>query len=296
MKRYITQLIFISSLLCIITTGCLKDDDFDNGSIQSVHTTGSTVKPIEIKLTAADATNFFVLAVDNSNNDTTVDLVPINLATADAAPEDIHVTVALDSNLVLVYDTTGTAAGTPGGDYQIPTSTMYTIINPEVIIPKGSHTGYLQIKFKPSDFIGGEWALGFKIASIKEAGYTISGNLNTGVTSIAVKNQYDGVYNAVGYFTHPVYFGDYNTEWICATSGPSSITFQLNVTVLFGVNITLTVNADNSVDISTDDAVLDAYDHTKNYYSPADRTFHLDFGYSGGTRHLTGTATYKHAR
>ncbi len=296
MKRYITQLIFVSSLVCIIATGCLKDDDFDNGSIQSTHTTGTPVKPIEIKLTANDATNFLVLAVNNSSNDTIVDLVPINLATADPAPEDIHVTIALDSNLVLVYDTTGTAEGNPGGDYAIPSANMYSIVSTDIIIPKGSYTGYVQLKFKPSDFIGADWALGFKITAIKEAGYTISGNLGTGVTAIAVKNQYDGVYNAVGYFTHPVYFGNYNSEWVCATSGPSSITFQLNVTVLFGVNITLTVNADNSVGVSSNDVALDPYDPAKNYYTPADKTFHLDFGYSGGTRHLTGTATYEHAR
>ena len=89
----------------IITTGCLKDDDFDNGSIQSTHNTGADIKPIEIKLTANDASNFFVLAVDNSNTDTTVDLVPINLATANAASEDIHVTVELDAALVNDYDT-----------------------------------------------------------------------------------------------------------------------------------------------------------------------------------------------
>jgi len=290
MKRYITQTAFVTLLLCIITTGCLKDDDFDNGAIQSVHTTGAAVKPIEIKLTATDATNFLVLAVDNSTADTTIDLVPINLAAADPAPQDIHVTVTLDSTLISAYNTEN------GTDYAVPSSDIYTIINPEVIIPKGSHTGYVQIKFKPSDFIGADWALGFKITAVQEPGYTISGNLSTGITAIAVKNQYDGVYNAVGYFTHPVYFGDYNTEWVCATSGPSSITFQLNVTVLFGVNVTLTVNADNSVDVASGDVVLDPYDPAKNYYTPADRTFHLDFGYSGGTRHLTGTATYEHGR
>ena len=296
MKRYIKSIALISSLLCILVTGCLKDDDFDKGIIQSVNQTGDLVKPVEIKLTATDASNFLVLAVDNSDNDTTVDLVPINLATNDAAPEDIHVTVTLDSNLVIVYDTTGTAAGTPGGDYAIPLSSMYTLVNPEVIIPKGSHTGYLQIKFKPSDFIGADWALGFKITAVKESGYTISGNFSTGITAIAVKNKYDGVYNATGYFTHPTYFGNYNSEWTCVTSGPSSITFQLNVTVLFGVYVTLTVNADNSVDVSSAQVVLDPYDAAKNYYTPADKTFHLDFGYSGGTRHLTGTATYAHPR
>src|SRR5215467_4238756 len=104
MKKHILLLVFIAATLCIITTGCLKDKDFDNGSIQSV--TGPETKVVEIKLTATNTSNFFTLAVDNSNNDTTVDLVPINLATANAAPQDLHVTVSLDSTLVNAYDTT----------------------------------------------------------------------------------------------------------------------------------------------------------------------------------------------
>jgi len=286
MKKYIAQLLPVLLILFVCITGCLKDDDFDNGTIQSVHNNGDLIKPVEIKLTAADASNFFVLAVDNSDNDTTVDLVPINLATSESAPQDLHVSVSLDDALVDAYNAeNGTA-------YAVPTSTIFTIVNPEVIIPKGSHTGYVQIKFKPSDFIGADWALGFRISSIQETGYTISGNLNTGVTVIAIKNQYDGLYDAEGYFTHPVFFGDYSSEWSLATSGPNSVTFQLNTTVLFGAFITLTVNADNSVDISSNDVALDPYNAAKNYYTPDDRTFHLDFGYSGGTRHLTGTATY----
>jgi len=290
MKKYTSQLLSVLLILYVFTTGCLKDDDFDNGAIQSVHNNGDLVKPIEIKLTAANASNFFVLAVDNSDNDTTVDLVPINLATSESAPQDLHVSVSLDDALVDAYNAeNGTA-------YAIPPSTMFTILNSEVIIPKGSHTGYVQIKFKPSDFIGADWALGFKIASIQESGYTISGNLSTGTTVIAIKNQYDGLYDAEGYFLHPVFFGDYSSEWTCATSGPNSVTFQLNTTIPFTAYLTLTVNADNSVDISSDDVVLDPYDPAKNYYTPGDRTFHLDFGYSGGTRHLTGTATYKGPR
>ena len=223
MKKYIIQLIFISATICLVTTGCLKDDNFDNGSIQSTHTTGSLIKPIEIKLTSTDASNFFVLAVNNSDNDTTVDLVPVNLATSDVATEDLHVTLMLDSNLVTIYDTTGTAAGNPGGDYAVPPSSMYKIVNPVVTIPKGSHTGYLQIKFKISDFLGADWALGFKLTAIQEAGYTISQNLATGITAIVIKNSYDGFYTGFGYFVHPTVGGPFSATVSLFTSGPASV-------------------------------------------------------------------------
>ena len=298
MKRNIAQLIFISSLLCIITTGCLKDDDFDNGSIQSVHNTGSTVKPIEIKLTAANATNFLVLAVDNSDNDTTVDLVPINLATADAAPEDIHVTVELDAALVNNYDTINAT------DYATPASNMYTIINPEVIIPKGSHTGYLQIKFKPSDFIGGSWALGFKIASIKEAGYTISGNLSTGIVAITVKNQYDANYHSTGYVYHPSSPRPVDQTERLSTVSANSVACGFGDLGGSGYVALLTIDpVTNKVSISdyTTGIPIVGFDNglpatnpgytpqwsgssqCNNTYDPVTKTFYIRMGYLGST-------------
>lgn len=197
MKKYFALLNFIIATFCFTTVGCLKDKDFDDGSIQSTHTNGSSPQVIEIRLTATNASNFFTLGVDNSTSDTTVNLVPINLATTSPAREDIHVTVALDSTLVNAYDTANAAM------YATPASSLFSIVDPVVTIPKGSHTGYVQIKFKPSDFLGGNWALGFRITAIQESGYTISGNLSTGITVIIVKNQYDGTYHSTGYLYHP---------------------------------------------------------------------------------------------
>lgn len=298
MKKAIAQLIFISSLLCIITTGCLKDDNFDNGSIQSTHNTGALIKPIEIKLTAADASNFFVLAVDNSNSDTTIDLVPINLATADAAQEDIHVTVSLDSILVNDYDTANAA------DYVTPSSATYTIINPVVIIPKGSHTGYLQIKFKALDFLGGNWALGFKIASVKETGYTLSGNLSTGVVAIAVKNQYDGTYHSTGYVYHPSAPRSLDEIKELTTVSANSVACGFGDLGGAGYVALLTVDpATNKVTISdySTGIPIVGFDSglpgsnpgytpqwsgsskCNNTYDPATKTFYIRMGYLGST-------------
>jgi hypothetical protein len=83
--------------------------------------------------------------------------------------------------------------------YELP-SAFVSIINPGnvVTIPKGSHTGYLQVKFKPSNLIGKDWALGFAITSIDKTGYTISGNLGSGVVGLLIKNKYDGAYTVDG--------------------------------------------------------------------------------------------------
>ena len=186
------KITLIISILSVTTIGCLKDKGFNDGSIQSVHNLGSDIKPIEIKLTASDNSNFLLAAIDNSPNDTTIDLVPINLATAGVADQDIHVSVELDSSLVFDYN------DAQGREDSIPPASIYTIINPVVTIPKGSNTGYLQIKFKPSDLIGKSYTLGFKIAGIQEAGYVISGNLSTGIVALLIKNKYDGSYTVTG--------------------------------------------------------------------------------------------------
>src|SRR3982074_3141152 len=74
-------------------TGCLKDKDYDKGLIQSVHAQGTTPAVVEIKLTAGDISNFLVVSYDNSTTDTVVDIIPVNLATHDAASQDLHVTL-----------------------------------------------------------------------------------------------------------------------------------------------------------------------------------------------------------
>lgn len=213
------------ALIAVSISGCLKDEDYDNGLIQSVHATGPVPNIVEIKLTAGDVSNFLVVSYDNSDADTTVDLIPVNLATHDAASQDIHVTLTPKQSLVDDYNTAnGTAYGDP--------SSLFTLEDGGVVtIPKGSHTGYLKIKFKPSDFLGGDWAVGFQITAIQESGYDISGNLSNGIVAIAIKNKYDGNYNLnmklVGWSAYGIADGGTYT-WpspvSMITSGPNSVT------------------------------------------------------------------------
>jgi hypothetical protein len=198
MKLNIKSFLILTSIISISGMGCLKDKEFDNGEIQSVHNTGGEIKPIEIKLTASSTSNFLTLSFDNSDAVSTVDLVPINLATAGAAPEDIQVTVALAPELVDAYNTDN------GTSYVVPDPSMYAILNGGVAtIKQGEHTGYVQISFKPSDFLGGSWALGFRITTIDKSGYVISGNMSTGITSLVIKNEFEADYSVTGYFVHP---------------------------------------------------------------------------------------------
>lgn len=292
-SSFIKPVLFIGVVFLMIAAGCLKDKDFDNGSIQSTH--GTETKVVEIKLTASNTSNFFVFSVNASDKDTIGDLVPINLATASPAPEDLHVTVDLDPSLISDYNDAN------GTDYQVPSSDKFTIVNPVVTIPKGANTAYIQFKFNPNNFTDGKSALGFKITAIKEPGYVISGNLNTGITVVVAKNQYDGLYNAHGVFNHPTLGGPFTYEDLpLSTSGANSVDMYAqpygNNNVL-GAFPRLTVNADNSVTVTSADPTLTfngPFDpNYKSHYDPATKTFYINYGYTtSAPRTAYDTLTY----
>jgi len=182
MKLSYIKITLSLALVSLGMTSCLKDKPYDDQQIQATRP-AQTYKVIEMKISATDASNFVSLTYKNSNNDTTVNLVPINLATPNGASEDINVTVSLNSQLVDDFNTAN------GVSYKVPSSTLVSIVNQNniVTIPKGSNTGYLQVKFNPANLAGGKWALGFAITSIDKTGYNISGNFGSGVVVIKIK-------------------------------------------------------------------------------------------------------------
>lgn len=191
MKLYYIKITLALAIVSFGMAGCLKDQPYEDQEIQSNRPEGNP-RVIEMKITANNIRNFVSHAFDNGNNDTVVDLVPIHLATAGVAPEDINVTLEIKPELVDAYNTDKNTS------YSIPSSSLVTILNPVVTIPKGSRTGYMQVKFKPSDIVGMELAYGLAITNIDKPGYNISGNLGTGVVGILIKNKYDGRYEVDG--------------------------------------------------------------------------------------------------
>ncbi|MCF3111868.1 DUF1735 domain-containing protein [Niabella sp. CC-SYL272] len=287
MKKYFAVYIAGLLLLPVLLISCLKDDSYDSGAYQAVRDREG-IKVISLGLATTSSDDFASVAFDNSNNDTIVNLVPVELGGTSNAQEDIHVTVEQDNSLVTKYNEEHEE------EYLVPNNV--TIVNPVVIIPKGGRVGFLQVKFKPSNLIGISYALGFKIKSVSEAGYNI-GNYNSGVAAIVIKNKYDGVYLASGVFTHPTLGGNFsNKEWKMITTSANALQFQLNTTALFSVVVDVEIKADNKLAITSSSVVLTPYDPAKNYYDPATRTFHMEFGYSGNTRYMVATAVYNRPR
>jgi len=287
MKLNIKNSIIVMSLLSLGITGCLKDKLYDDHEVQSTRPTDGQPRVIELKVAASNLTHFTTLAFPNGSKDTVVNLVPVTLATADGASEDINVTVGLKPSLVDDYN----ADPQNNAAYDIPTASMFSLVNNGVVtIAKGTNVGYLQIKMVPGNFIGHDWALGFIINSIDKPGYNISGNLNIAVIAVATKNQYDGLYNVTGFFQHP------SSPRAINITGQKVKTFNANtVTKALGdlgdnTPINITVNADNTVTITAGPGasgstalVANYVDPTRpqynNTYNPATKTFMLSYGY-----------------
>lgn len=299
MKLYYIKVSLSLAIASFAVAGCLKDQAYEDLEIQSTRPEG-TPRIIEIKVTATSVKNFLSLAYDNSNKDTLVDLVPIQLATSGVASEDINVTVGLKTSLVDDYNTVNQTA------YDVPAASMYTMENNGVVtIPKGSRTAFLRVKFVPASFIGHDWALGLAINSIDKNGYTISGNFGTAVVSIATKNQYDGLYHSVGYFEHPSAPRDFDLEEMAVkTFNANTITKALG-DLGDGTPINITINPDNTVTIGpgpgatgTTAQVANFNDPTRpeynNKYDPATKTFMLSYGYPmpSPTRTVTERLVY----
>lgn len=184
--KHINKSLALAAVLPIMLAGCLKDNKFINSAIQSNQ--GANVPVVGMAANVSSTENFALVAYDNGNNDTTVDLLPISVGGTSPADKDLHITVEQVDQLVDNYNAANETEYTPPPVGSFTTSST-------VLIKKGAYIGYLQIKFKPSNYIGQPYALGYRIKSIQETGYAISGNLDSAVCAIVIKNKYDGNYN-----------------------------------------------------------------------------------------------------
>jgi hypothetical protein len=186
---------------------------------QSVRTNGDK-NIIEVRLTANNSTNFLAQAYDATTNDTIINVIPVHLASVGVATQDIKVTLTLDNTIIDNYNTANDKS------LEAAPVDIYTVQNAGVVtIPAGARDGILQIKLKPADFIGHEYAFGFRITAIDKPGYIISGNLQTGLYAVAIKNQYDGAYTLKGRHTRPTLDYPYNTVIHMVTTGQNSVAF-----------------------------------------------------------------------
>lgn len=290
MKSYIKIYSLLLATMTVAFTGCLKDKEFKDGTIQSLRSEGAQ-KIIEIGLTATNTNNYQLISMPNINRDTTFNLVPVVLASTEPASTDIQVVLTLNEAAIGAWND---ISDPKTAHEQAPAST-YTILNPPatgggwiVTIPKGSNVGYLRATVNPAaDFLGNDFALGFRINRIETSGYLISSNLSTGVVAIGIKNDYEGEYEVTGYFQHPTVPRPIDQEEYLKTAGAFSL--QKTLGDLTGTNIIITLDpVTNKVTIapgpgtSGTTAAVEAVNDDPTYnntYDPVTKTFWLKYAY-----------------
>ena len=221
MKRYsLIRIASCTGLLALGLSGCLKDKNFEDGRVQA--SSSETLQHIiELGITATDATNYLALQMEASSKDTTVAIIPVRLASAEPAAEDITVTLEMSDELIDDYNTAN------GTNYEKPPSSVFTEINgTKVVIPKGSNEAYLRVKFVPDDFVGQEYAFAYRITGVSGNHYTISRNLKSGIVGVVILNKYDGHYTVTGTMTDltaPTITGKYPFEMDLVTVNANSV-------------------------------------------------------------------------
>jgi hypothetical protein len=187
MKLLNIRLLFALVVTAIFGTGCLKDDNYDDGRY-GINLDGAS-KIAEI---AGPVDGFVNIDLVGSPNDTTVDIVVVRLA-GGVADKDVQVTLQLDPNVVDAYNTEH------GTSYVVPAATQFSIPSMTVTIPAGQKTGSLRLTAKPNNLFGAdEYALGVKIASVSDPSVKVSGNFNSQVVGLTIRNKYDGEYTMTG--------------------------------------------------------------------------------------------------
>ncbi|MGB3007336.1 MAG: DUF1735 domain-containing protein [Chitinophagaceae bacterium] len=183
-------IIILSSALFL--TSCLKDKEYDNGTI------GHQVqdqKIVELALPNSSATSV-TRALDYKNLESTLTFLPVRISSGSPAESDITV----------VLDTSGTTAYAAANGYAHFKNTLGSIVSPlSLTIPKGSlESNPIMLKVNPINFDpSAKYVIAFKIKSVSDPNYQINANFGTYYIFLGAKNPYDGVYSLTFSNYHP---------------------------------------------------------------------------------------------
>lgn len=277
----------------VMLSSCVKDQDFED-HVYGITDPADGPKGVlfQQSRTSADgqaqATVFSVEGVSTPQTLTTL----VKIVANEAVSSDLHITVALNNGLLNGTDLVPMNAAdyTTSMDLVIPAGEKYT--NLEITIPNAAG-------IDPGNVYG----LGFTITSV-DAGYVVAENAKNMVVGIAIKNPWDGTYDAEGYVYHPSAPRAFTEAKILQTVTANSVSCYWGDLGPSGYVALLTIDpATNKVSISdyttgipieafddglptTNPGYTPQWDHSaecNNTYDPATHTFYIRMGYMGGT-------------
>jgi hypothetical protein len=170
-----------------------------------------------------------------------------------------------------------------GENFTVLPASAYQFSTFDVTIPKGQREAVLNAKvLDPSFMETGKYALGFKLVSVSNPAYRLSGNYGKQVVALRVKNKYHGTYHAVGVFNHPVAGPrDIDEDKELITEEPNSVRAPLGDLGAAGFEMILVVNPDNTVTIKPFGATPNIDQKWgPSFYNPETNAFHLHYSYN----------------
>jgi hypothetical protein len=282
--------IYAFAILAITVTSCLPEDNVALDPEKSVNV-------IEFKNPSAFVSPYgSKYALYSSAFDLTPEAdypVTVSYSGAHVAPQDITVTLGVDTSAVSQYNKEQKAA------FDVITTDLYTI-PASVVIPKGQRTVQAVVKFKPAkfDFLK-NYVLPIQIKSVSTG--EVSGNFGTILLAVKAKNIYDATYTATGYVYHPTAPRAVSKNKPVVTISPTTVKVELGDLGSSGYFADLTINpTTNKVTITPsagaagapysqfDTALPNPYtpawanaSKANNTYDPITKTFYLRYGYMG---------------
>ena len=166
----------------VLLTSCLKDENITDrkyglDGLEDIDLVEFTESPSK------------AFAINYKDGDTTFTLITVRLNSEQPATQDIQVNLTLNDLLIDDYNTAN------GTHFEVAPSSIYTLDNLTVTIPKGSREGTLKITTNPADLSAGEYALGLTISGVSGSGAVVSRNYSDIVVYLGVKNLFDGRYD-----------------------------------------------------------------------------------------------------
>lgn len=279
------SVVFLTVAIALLMSSCLKNNKYYVDF-------GDYAPNVELPLAATNVNNPFAVSYDVADTPATFYVV-VNYASMNKPTKPVKVTIAIDQAYLDQYNADQTAADPDYEPFDLMPDSTYSIESMTGTIEPGKRQVWIPVKVYTSKMDASHSYI--LPVTITSADVKIS-NWNHLLANIGAKNGYDGVYKVAGQFIHPAYgnqIWDYSagiTQEL-VTAGPKSVWMSPTKTpaVQFGVELDITVNADNSL-TETFNGNPTATPNT-DHYDPATRTFYVSGSYSG-TRFYKATLVY----
>ena len=220
MKKY--SILLLSSAVLFLSS-CLKDKAVND----RVYGMDGADEAKLVELPNSDGTHLQTFAFDFEDKVLDVDVVEVRLTSNNLPTSDVTVVLTMANSQTLIDDY-NTANGT---SYDIMPANLYQLVGAApltVVIPAGQRSAFVKLKTNAINYDpSSTYAIGFKLVSISDASFSLSGNFNTLIATFGAKNQYDGRYTVTGSCVdaNGLYEGVYPTEVDLATVSGNSVLY-----------------------------------------------------------------------